>query len=188
MDLNSKTHPLLIIVGMAGSGKSSITTYLQGKNWQVIHFGEITINELKRRNLEINEINEKKIREEIREKHGMGAYAKISLPDIKKALLKGPVVIDGLYSWSEYKTIINEIKNPIIIVAIFTPRKLRYERLSKRDIRPLTYKEAEQRDIAEIEKIEKGGPIAIADYTIINDGKLEKLYLAIDNILKEILS
>ena len=33
----------------------------------------------------------------------MGAFALLALPKIAKGLEKGHVVIDGLYSWSEYK-------------------------------------------------------------------------------------
>ena len=36
-------------------------------------------------------------------------------------------------------------------------------------MRPLTGSEARTRDYAEIENLHKGGPIAIADYLIVND-------------------
>jgi dephospho-CoA kinase len=48
---------------------------------------------------------------------------------------------------------------------------------------PSTFAEAEQRDYAEIENVEKGGPIAIADYTIVNDGTRKGLFLAMDKLL-----
>jgi hypothetical protein len=38
----------------------------------------------------------------------------------------------------------------------------------------------DKRDWSEIENLEKGGPIAIADYFIINDGSLEQLHQRID--------
>jgi dephospho-CoA kinase len=40
----------------------------------------------------------------------------------------------------------------------------------------LTYEEARGRDYAEIENIEKGGPIAMADFTVVNDSDLQNLY------------
>jgi hypothetical protein len=42
--------------------------------------------------------------------------------------------------------------------------------LARREIRPLTEAESNSRDIAEIENLNKGGPIAIADYLLVNDG------------------
>ncbi|MEO7904607.1 MAG: dephospho-CoA kinase, partial [Candidatus Saccharimonadales bacterium] len=69
-------------------------------------------------------------------------------------------------------------------IAIVAPKRLRHRRLTQRPIRPLTQNEANQRDWAEIENLEKGGPIAIADSYIINDGNIEKLHSAIDTELE----
>jgi len=69
------------------------------------------------------------------------------------------------------------------VVAIFTSRSLRYARLWQRTVRPLSTEEAEQRDFAEIENVEKAGPIAIADYTILNDGSEDDLLLVVDRLL-----
>jgi dephospho-CoA kinase len=45
--------------------------------------------------------------------------------------------------------------------------------------------EAVSRDHAEIENIEKGGPIALADYTIVNNGSRENLVGQLDRILRD---
>ena len=183
MEISDKVKKLLIVVGMAGCGKSVVVDYFKQKNWQVIYFGGVTLNEVKKRNLLVNQINEKMVREELRQIHGMEAYAKLEFPNIKKALSQGLTIIDGLYSWSEYKFLREHFNIPIIILAVFTPKKLRYERLSKRKFRGLDYKQAELRDFAEIENLEKGGPIAIADQIIVNDGSIEKLHSDLDKFL-----
>jgi len=180
---NKKTHPLLVIVGMAGSGKSSIAHHLEKKGWRVIRFGELTMRELESRGLPINEANEKMAREELREKHGMDAYARLLLSTIVEALSNSPTVIDGMYSWSEYKFLRQHFGNRMNVVAIYTTRSVRYTRLARRKERPLTLEEAERRDFAEIENVEKAGPIAIADCTIVNDGTEEKLFRAVDRLL-----
>ena len=183
MEISEKAKKLLIVVGMAGCGKSVVVDYFKQKNWQVIYFGGVTLNEVKKRNLPVNQSNEKMVREELRKIHGMEAYAKLEFPNIKKALSQGPTIIDGLYSWSEYKFLKKHINIPIILLAVYTPKKLRYERLAKRKFRGLNYKQAELRDFAEIENLEKGGPIAIADQIIINDSSIEKLHSDLDKFL-----
>jgi dephospho-CoA kinase len=182
-----KREKLLVIVGMPGAGKSVAVEHLSGKGWIVVHFGAITMRELKKRGLAINESNERSIREELRKNHGMEAFAKFSLEDIQKGLSQGPTVIDGLYSWSEYKFLRNNLSEQIFVIAIFAPKHIRYERLQNREVRPLTYQEAESRDFAEIENLEKGGPIAIADYTIQNAGSLERLYSEVDSLLESLV-
>ncbi len=183
MEISDKAKKLLAIVGMTGCGKSVVVDYFKQKNWQVIYFGGVTLKEVKKRNLPVNQSNEKLVREEIRKIHGMEAYAKFELPNIKKALSKGLTIIDGLYSWSEYKFLRDNIDIPIVLLAVFTPKKLRYDRLSKRKFRGLDFKGAELRDFAEIENSDKGGPIAIADQIIVNDGSIEKLYANLERFL-----
>ena len=63
---------------------------------------------------------------------------------------------------------------------------MRYERLARRRERPLTREEAVARDWAEIERLEKGGPIAIADYTFNNDGAVADLIRMLDAMLAQI--
>ena len=47
----------------------------------------------------------------------------------------------------------------------------------------MDFKGAELRDFAEIENLEKGGPIAIADQIIVNDGSIEKSHSDLDKFL-----
>ncbi|WP_372370991.1 AAA family ATPase [Candidatus Uabimicrobium sp. HlEnr_7] len=179
---------ILAIVGMAGSGKSTAVDLLVQKyNMPYIYFGDITLQEMKKRGLESGQENEKKTRIELRQNHGMSAYAKLSLPKINEYLTTNDyVLLDGLYSWSEYTLLRQQLETPIILVAVIAKRKIRYDRLQNREVRPLTAEESEKRDFAEIEQIEKGGPIALCDYYITNDTSLEDLKAQIEQITSEL--
>jgi dephospho-CoA kinase len=168
---------------MPGSGKSVVTMHLQAQGLKRIYFGDLVLKEVEARGLHLIPDNERLVREDLRRVHGMAAMAVLSLPVIEKALQEGPVVIDGLYSFTEYKFLREKLGDSLVVLAIASTRALRYERLSCRPVRPLTPMEAEKRDLAEIEHIEKGGPIAIADYTVLNDGVPETLLMAIDTLL-----
>ena len=72
------------------------------------------------------------------------------------------------------------------VIAVVAPRNLRYHRLANRPERPFTHQEAEERDWAEIENLEKGGPIANADYFILNDGDIDRLHDQIDAVLETV--
>jgi dephospho-CoA kinase len=173
---------IIALVGMCGSGKSIAADYYKEKSYAYIHFGDVTMEEIKKRGLAVNEKNEKTVREDLRKKHGMAAFAVLNLPKIEEALKKGNVIVDGLYSWSEYKVLKEKFGTGLSVLAVFTPIKDRYYRLSIRDIRPLSEEEARSRDYAEIENIEKGGPIAMADYTVVNDEDIQSLRNKLDKI------
>jgi dephospho-CoA kinase len=84
-------------------------------------------------------------------------------------------VIESLYSWEEFKIIKKKYGDAFKLLAVYTTKALRYERLAKREFRPLTNEQALSRDYAELEKLDKGAPIAFADFTVINDGTLTEL-------------
>ena len=176
---------VLAVVGMTGSGKSVACDYLEDLGYKKVYFGGVTMDELKKANLEVNPENEKMMRERLRKEFGMGAYAIKLLPVIEDIHEKYNVVLDGLYSWDELIILKEHFKN-LKVIAVVADKDIRYERLSKREIRPLTRKEAEKRDIAEIENIKKGGPIAFADYYIYNNGDLEDYKKNLEKILRRL--
>ena len=176
---------LLAIVGMCGSGKSIASDHLTELGWNKIYFGGVTMDKLKENNLEVNPTNEKMMREKLRKEYGMAAYAILLLPKIKESIKECDTVLDGLYSWDEYKVLKEEFGDNLKLLAITASRNLRYERLAVREIRPLTNKEAYDRDIAEIENLAKGGPIAISDYYILNDGDIEDYIEKLDEIIEK---
>jgi dephospho-CoA kinase len=168
---------VLVFVGMPGSGKSVCVEFLRNKGFPFVYFGGITIDEVKHRGMELNEASEKLVREDIRAKEGKGAYGVRIIKKIEEYLEKGEgcVVVDGLYSWTEYKIFKDSFGDNAIIIALITPRRMRHDRLAKRPVRPLTIKESEERDHAEIENLEKGGPIANADYFLPNEDDVKSL-------------
>jgi len=163
------------VVGMAGAGKSEVAELFQENGFTKIRFGDVTDEEIKKRGLELNEENERYIRELLRQEQGMAAYAELNLPAIDSALKYSGVVIDGLYSWEEYTFFRDYYGEDFCVVAVWASPKTRYARLTGRPDRRLTLDEAASRDRAEIENINKGGPIAMADFTIINESSLEDL-------------
>lgn len=195
--IQSNSNKIIAIVGMCGAGKSVVADYLVERGYAFLRFGQITLDLIKDKGLEVNEVNEKMIREGLRQEHGMGAYATVNLPKIDELLLSGKsVVVDGLYSWSEYKVLKDKYGENLFVLAVYAPPKLRYQRLSGREhnqskdkdvrFRMLTPEQAKARDYAEIENIEKGGPIVMADYTIINNSDLNKVYSQIDEFLNSL--
>jgi len=186
-------NKIVCLVGMCGSGKSVVADELVRKGYQFVRFGQLTLDIVKERCLEPTEENEKVIREDLRKQHGMGAFATLNLPKFDKFLEQCNLVADGLYSWTEYKILKDYYKDQMVVVAVIAPPETRYSRLETRTkideqmrSRPMTKEQAQSRDYAEIENIEKGGPIAMADYYILNNQTLEHV-LQETNKLFEVL-
>lgn len=176
-------NKIIAIIGMCGSGKSEAVKFFVEHDYKRVYFGEVVMNEMKSLGLEVNEQNERQTRENLRKEFGMGAMAVKSLPVIEEYIKSSNVVVESLYSWEEFKILKDKFEDAFKLLTIYTTKALRYERLLKRPFRPLTEDESKSRDISEIEKLDKGGPIAYSDYLVLNDGTMEEM----NNQLKEYL-
>ena len=173
---------IIALVGLAGSGKSSAVEYLTEKGFPKIYFGGVIYKAMDEAGIEKTWDNQQQFREKIRRREGKDFVIKRVIKNIHDLINAGQnkIVLDGLYTWSEYKFLKHEFPGQVVVIAIVTPKYLRYQRMAKRIERPMQPHEVDQRDWSEIENLEKGGPIAIADYFIINDGSLEQLHQKID--------
>ena len=190
-------NKLVCLVGMCGSGKSEVAEYLKTKReFGYVRFGQITLDKVKEMGVPPTEALEKEIREGFRKKHGMAAFAILNIPKIDELLKKGDVIGDGLYSWEEYLVLKEKYGERLVVIASYASPETRYARLDNRAgkhgedknlrYRSFTPTEAASRDRAEIENINKAGPIAMADYTLVNESTIENLHSQIDSVLEKI--
>jgi dephospho-CoA kinase len=142
--------------------------------------------EVERRGLH-NVNDEKFVRKDMREKEGPAVLAKRVSVTIEN-LNASVVILDGLYSWSEYTYLFEKFGDQLLCIAVTAPKKLRRQRvLTRKDShRKYTLDVLITREISEIEELEKGGPIAYADYTLNNStNDTANLFAQLDAVLLE---
>ena len=188
--MNDGNIKIIAVVGMSGSGKSVVVDYLTEKGFPKVYFGGMIYKEMKRRGIEITADgeSEKRFREMIRETEGKDWVVKQVIEEAKNLINAGQkrIVLDGLYSWTEYKVLKKEFPGQLTVLAVVVPKALRHFRVGKRPERPFNTKEIQERDRSEVENLEKGGPIAMADYYVLNDESVAKLHDDVDVILDRI--
>lgn len=181
---------IVAIVGMSGSGKSVIVDYLTKKGYPKVYFGGMIYKEMEKRGIERTEDgeSEKKFREEIRATEGKDWVVNQVIKETKDLISAGQkrIVLDGVYSWTEFKTLKKEFPKALTFIAVVVDKKIRYERVANRPGRSFDSVAIRERDRSEIENLEKGGPIVAADYYILNNGSIEDAEKRTDEILREI--
>lgn len=185
------TPPKVIaVVGMTGSGKGTLVDYLtETLEAPKVYFGGMVYEEVEKRGLDIVK-DERMVREDMRAQEGPAVLAKRAATKARELLASGNgvIILDGVYSWSEDKYLRGAFGNDYISIAVVGSKNLRYERVVNRkdSHRQYTLEQASERDVQEIEGIEKGGPIAYADYFILNDSSLDDFKQTADIICKQL--
>lgn len=186
--MKDKDVKILAVVGMSGSGKSVAVDFFSEKGYPKVYFGGMILREMEKRGIVRTAESERAFREKIREEEGKDWVVNQVILDVKNLIEAGQkrIVLDGVYSWTEYKILKHEFPGVLTFVAVVVPRGLRYERVGKRVERPFNKEEIRERDWTEIENLEKGAPIAMADYFVLNDGTMEEMKEKLEGILRGI--
>jgi dephospho-CoA kinase len=160
---------IIAVTGMPGAGKTLACEFAKERGYTVFYVGGLTKEELEKRGLEINEVNEREIRESLRTEFGMDVYAQKISEKIDNSD-EEVILLDGVRSFEEYEFLRNKYGTDFLMLSIVVSPDLRYERLMSREFRGLTKEECISRDMSEIQNINHGNTIAMGDYYIVNGG------------------
>jgi len=169
-----KQKTIIAIVGLPGSGKTVAAELFKEKGLPIISFGKVINDYVDKQQLAHTEEVHKEIRERLRREHGLQALAVMNEEQIKKNLNKNAIiVIDGMRSWEEYLYLKDRFPNVrIVIVALYSDKEVRYQRLAKRKYRSKLF--GEKRDINELIGTNMGSTIAFSDFLIKNNFSMEE--------------
>ncbi len=179
---------VIIVVGMPGSGKSTFSIVAKELGIHVINLGDIVREEVVRRGLEQNLENLLKVAKQLRETIGNDAIMKLAIPKIKEALTTHCIiVVDGVRSLDEVECLKKEVGVEIVVLAVYAPPKLRFQRLASRGRPgdPKTWEEFRKRDLEEL-SWGLGNIIALADIVIVNDSSYEKFISSVRSLLSKV--
>jgi dephospho-CoA kinase len=156
---------------MPGAGKSGIAKAFNEAGVPVIVMGDVIREETRKRGLEPDSENTKKVMLELRKKSGPGAVASFCVDELKK-LQTEIVVIEGCRSIAEVE-VFDDYSSDVTIVCVHSAPRERFERLKERnrDDAPPSWEVFRERDIREI-SVGLGGVIALSEIMVVNDGTL----------------
>lgn len=176
----------IILAGLAGSGKTFVSTYFVKKEIPLIKMGDVTREELYKREIVDSPENEDKIRRELRQTHGPFVYAKRVAIKVFEYLKENNIIfIEGMRSFDEAVFFKKELPN-IFILFLKADARIRYQRLSSRKNRKFNQEQARERDEYEgvtlgLNTIEKK-----ADFVVTNNDNKKKLQKKLDIIYKKL--
>ena len=179
MSSENKTVKILAFVGLTGAGKTTVVDYIAAKGHPKVNFNSPILERMQ----DLGE-NEATAHQNLLSEKGQDYIVKDIIKQVHDLSDSGQhlIISDGPLSWTEYKTLKHEFPGQVTTVAIVASKHLRHSRSSDN----LSQDEIDKRDWFEIENLEKAGPIAIANYYIINDKNQDNLYQQVDKLLQDL--
>ncbi|BAA30105.1 dephospho-CoA kinase [Pyrococcus horikoshii] len=182
---------IILLVGMPGSGKGEVAKAFRRRGIPVISMGDAIREEAEKRGIPKTPEGLKYVSLKVREELGPGAVAILTIPKVRGIIKrKGIVVIEGVRSPAEVQEFRREFKNErVIILAIHSPPKVRFERLRRRGRSddPKTWNEFLDRDKKEL-GFGIGEVMSLADYVILNNCTFNEFQRKIEKVVSKILS
>lgn len=184
--VDKQNAKIIAFVGLPGTGKSAATAYVTDRGIPKVSFGDIIMQKIQAAGLDPTPENERSVREKLRLDHSGDQVLNEVISEVQKLIDAGQhrIVVDGLGAWDSYKRLKHEFPGNLIIVAFTAQRHIRLRRLASRSESPMTEQMVNARDYDEIETLNKGGVLAMADYFLFDNGSLEMLHTQIDELLR----
>lgn len=180
---------IICIVGMPGSGKGQIVKIFGKYGVPHVSMGDIVREEADKRGIPRTPEGMNSVSIQLRQELGDNAVAKLTIPKVKELLKKHKaVIIDGVRSLDEIQTFKDAFpEEEIIIIAVHSSPRKRFERLSRRGRSddPKTWSEFEARDWKEL-KFGIGNVIALADYLIVNENHIAEYKREIERLAEKL--
>jgi len=174
---------LILITGMAGSGKTTLSGILRESGHRVVTMGDVIRDQAQQLGLEPTPENMGLLASEIR-KEGLDAVAKRCIQMLKREP-DGLVIVDGIRSLAEVEAFTDVFE--VVLIAVWASPLSRFKRLTRRGRSddPKTWEEFKERERREL-GFGIGEAIASSDYLIKNDDGIDSLEPAFDEIMERI--
>lgn len=175
------------ITGTDGAGKGEVVKYLvETKEFQHYSARELISAAITKKGLDINRANMRLVANDLRRVHGNEFIVSES---IRRAQIvgHGDIVIESIRTVAEADYL---KKEGGILLAVDANQMLRFERIQSRasESDKVTFEEFKAHEELEMNDpdpngMQKAKVMEMADYTIMNDGSRDDLYLMVDSFL-----
>ncbi len=174
---------LIVVAGMPGAGKEEFLSAGMAAGIPFARMGDAVREYYSRSSAKTDDITVGEFASSEREKYGKDIWAKRTLEKMKGKEL---FIIDGCRSMDEVRSFKN-LGGDVVIVGIYAPPLIRYERLVKRgrEDAPTDLNAFKERDSREL-TWGSGEVLALCDHMISNTGSLDDFHKRSEELMRSL--
>src|SRR5688500_16129443 len=118
-----KNVKIIALIGLTGSGPSTAVDQSHDHGYPKMHVGGFPYQAMEDAGIEITWESQQVFREEIRKKEGNDFVVKRAIAQARKLIEAGQhrIILDGIYTWSEYKILKHEFPGEMTVIAVVAP-------------------------------------------------------------------
>jgi dephospho-CoA kinase len=172
---------LIAVAGLAGAGKTTAVKHLDAQGLgQIKYVGDYIRKEVINRGLPLTPESEQKVRQALRDEHGLDVFAQMAIDDIGSSVQSTAILIDAICVGEEAELYRRHFGSDLIVLGIKARFEIRASRLVARCVRPMTAGQLRERDQFELNSLLLGEVLTAADYQLSNEDTIAAFKDALD--------
>lgn len=180
----------MIVIGVAGlraAGKSIVNEVAGEMGIESVEMRSIVVEMMKEKGIEITNRSLREFADELRKREGYDAVARRMIERIKKRK-DAALIVNGIRGYEEVKRFKEAFGDRFVLVGVFAPQKVRFERVIRRNL-PEDPKSWEEFVWADEKELGWGtaDSFAFSDYMIVNVSTKEEMKEQVRRVLRRIV-
>jgi dephospho-CoA kinase len=174
---------ILCLTGMPGSGKTTAAEIFARRGFEVVEGSAVIKEEMRKRGIAVNPKSVEIFAKRMKAEHGKDVFANMTGKLMKKMLDDRNILFVGARSISELEAIERAVGIKLKLIALTTPQKTRFKRLSERKVLGikspdvLLLKDRSNIDMGMLELVKR------ANYLVSNTGSRKELEESINELI-----
>ncbi|NYZ78677.1 AAA family ATPase [Candidatus Micrarchaeota archaeon] len=180
----------MLVIGVAGmraAGKTIVNEVAKEMGVKSMEMRSIVVEMMKDKGIEITNRSLREFADELRKKEGYDIVAKKMIERIN-GMNEKALVVNGIRGYEELKRFGEAFGNNFVLIGVFAPQKVRFDRVMKRNL-PEDPKSWEEFVWADEKELGWGvaDSFAFSDYMVINTGSKEEMKREAGKLLGNLL-
>lgn len=175
------------VSGMRAAGKSVVNEVAKEMGVNSVEMRSIVVEMMKEKGIEITNRSLREFADELRKKEGYDIVARKMIERIN-GMKEEALVVNGIRGYEELKRFREAFKDNFVLIGVFAPQKMRFDRVMKRNL-PEDPKSWEEFVWADEKELGWGvaDSFAFSDYLVVNTGSKGEMKREAGKLLRNLL-